>query len=460
MLELGNLASALSPGFVHHMRNDIDALHLVPGDGPLAGWLITRSSDHRSLMLSRDGHYLTVRPGNESLELAAEVDESAMFLAASEADTSVLKDLAAGKWLVQSGGAAMHPESAVLVRHFGLRIGPLDIDLRWNLPFELSEWPHRLSVLKDGWRIDLIYQYRPLIYFAAFGADAVMQQFALSLRSLVTVGDYDGPIVVLTDKTAAEIAALVPPAMRATLVIIPTAGVDPLAFMAARLTIANWRDAWDFQPLLYVDADVLFDLPVAPMLYDIARSDKISAPVEPTAPLATSAFVGSGLLEGNDRVPASEMGVNSGTLGIPNLRRHARILDLVRRILQNRATMFGRDALPYADQSVLNYVLFQLDGVDKALLAPYVRLVDHTAVPSGRRGLVHFCWVPDAGVRVELMRIYLDELARMDAGPASYDDAPANPAARDISQPPGPAADGTVDLDAISQWLATIGFGA
>ena len=53
-------------------------------------------------------------------------------------------------------------------------------------------------MLLDGWRIDLICRYRPLIYYAACGSAAFMQQFTLSLTSLVTIGAYDGAILVMT----------------------------------------------------------------------------------------------------------------------------------------------------------------------------------------------------------------------------------------------------------------------
>jgi len=40
---------------------------------------------------------------------------------------------------------------------------------------------------------------------------------------------------------------------------------DRVGYMSARYAIARWGGAWDYQPLLYVDADILFDRRVAPM---------------------------------------------------------------------------------------------------------------------------------------------------------------------------------------------------
>jgi hypothetical protein len=395
------------------MRDDEDSLRLTLSGGPFAGWVVTRSPDRRSLMFSRDGRFLAALNDTEALTSTnGDVGESAWFLAITQDDVAVLASILSGVWLVQSADASMRPEHGSLPGGFVMRVGPLAVDLRWNLPFDRSEWPHRLPVLRDGWRIDLIYRFRPLVYFAAFGGPAFMQQFALSLESLVTAGAYEGAIAVLTDKTPAEISMLVPPGMRSPLVVLPTAACDRLAYMAARLTIGDWADAKDFQPLLYVDADILFDLPVAPMLRAIARSDRISAPAEPE-PLASSVFVGGHLLQADNCSPGSKMGFNSGTLGIPNLRRAGRMLDLIGRVIQNRATFCGRNGLPYADQPIANYVLFRLDAIDTALISPYVRLANHTADPTDRCGLVHFCWVPGAEARASLMRSYLGKLAAL-----------------------------------------------
>jgi hypothetical protein len=415
VLEFDDASRPLNMNFGHFMRDNALALWVVLDSGILADWTVTRAPDSRSLMLSRNGQWMKADADTGTIGLTADGTlEASWFLPVTQSDLAVLGDLQTAQWLVQSAEVGVPPQSGRLLPGYRLALGVLEIDLRWNLPFDRSEWPHRLPVLVDGWRIDLICRYRPLIYYAACGPAAIMQQFALSLTPLVTAGAYDGAIAVLTDKTPTEIAALVPPGMRAPLVVVPTVARDRMAAMAARLTIGSWRDAWDFQPLLYVDADILFDRPVAPMLQAIARSDLISAPVEHKEQLATSIFVGGGLFKADNCDPGAALGFNSGTLGIPNLQRHAGMLDLIGRIMFNRTTIFGRDALPYAEQPIANYVLYRLKRVDTELISPFVRLANHTVQPADGRGLVHYCWVPGAEARVALMRSYLSRLLELD----------------------------------------------
>ena len=411
VLEIGDLSQVLQADIGHLLRDDDDALHVVLDGGPLAGWTISRAPDHRSLILSLGGNSLTAPARDDRIALAGgDPGCEGRFLAIGTSDLAALRDVATEKWLVESADASMRPQTGTLMPGFELRIGALTISLCWNLPFDLSEWPHQLTLLPEAWRLDRIYRYRPLIYFAAFGDATFMQQFALSLASLVTIGAYDGAIVVMTDKTTAEISALVPPGMRATLVVLPTAARDRLGYMASRLTIGRWPDAWAFQPLLYVDTDIIFDLPVSGMLQAIALSDRMTAVVEPTEPLAASDAVGSGLLRADGCSPGPELGFNFGALGIPNLRRHGSMLALMGRVLHNRLTMCGRDSLPFPDQAIANYVAYRRNAVDTALLSTHVRLANHQADPADRRGLVHFCWATGAVTKAEAMQRYFQHL--------------------------------------------------
>ncbi len=148
---------------------------------------------------------------------------------------------------------------------------------------------------------------------------------------------------------------------------------DRVAFMTARYAITDWADAWQYQPLLYVDTDTIFDADIAPALHAIACSDRISAPHEAHSPLRTWAPVGAGLLQLDGCDPRSMVGFNSGTIGIPNLAGHAHTLRLIGRLITNNAALNGRDSLPYADQEIANYVSFKIGHFDTVLLSRYVR---------------------------------------------------------------------------------------
>ena len=426
ILDIANHGQPLSVDLGAFLRDEVDDLRFELPDGLLAGWTFTRAPDHRSVIIARNGQYLTALASHEAVNLSGDVSiPEACFLPLTTPDLTALQELVSSRWLVKSDQAAP-PAPAVVGMDFALRIGSLTVDLRWNLPFDLSDFPNRLVMLRDGWRIDQVHRYRPLVYYAAFKDQDTLSQLALNMQSLVNAGAYQGDIAVMTDRSVQEIQSLAPAGMGGSLVVIRFSVADRVGAIGARLAIGGWRDGWTFQPLLYVDTDIIFDRPVAPMLHAIARSDRIVAPTETKEPLATSYFVGSGLLLEDNCEPGDQYGFNAGTMGIPNLARHAQTLNLIGRILRNRGSIVGRDKLRPVDQPIANYVSFKLAHFDAELISPFVQLARIVPDPVTRQGLVHFCWAagPD---KLEVMRQYLVAVDALDGRTTVPTDAAAVP---------------------------------
>lgn len=411
LLDVGGPAESIQVGLGHFLRNDAALQRWPLSDGPLAGWTIARSDDCRSVILVQETARLSASTDSDAVSpIAGSNGLEARFMPLSATDLSILRELPRWDWLSETTDPAQGPRRASVEPGFTIRVGPLVFDLRWNLPFDASRWPHRLTLSRDAWKIERLFRYRPIVYFAAYNEPAVLRQFALAVTSLVTVGLYDGDIVVLTDKTPAEIGALFPDGPPARLVVLPIPGVDRAAYSGARYAIATWPGAWEFQPLLYVDCDVLFDWPVDPMLREIARADRICGPGE-TSPLSDSLSLGSLLFAEDGRRPApGELGFNAGTLGIPNLPAQTSTLALMARTLGNRIAVAGRHTQTFIDQPVANYVAHRTGAVDTGLLTPYVRLVGADADPADRTGIAHFCLMSGHHNRVATMERYLERL--------------------------------------------------
>lgn len=397
----------LQPGFGHHLRATLPELPVNP-PGELQRFRLQWAGDQRTVTLQHQTTFLSADPTSDRVLFRTEAGGMETFLPLSPADLDALRAILSSSWLIRSSGVPV--ERPTTGKLFHLHVGDLAADLRFQLPFDLASWPDRLTLLRDGWRIDQICQYRPLIYYAAFDSPEILQQFALSVRSLIEFGRYQGPIVVLTDQAPQALARFLPPDDLARVAVLPFHPSDRPGYMAARYFIPDWPDARRFQPLLYVDTDIVFDSDVTPMLRAVATSDHITAPIELLSPLAANPALGATLLQRDFCSPGFTAGFNTGTLGIPNLRAHAGTLRLIRRIIMNHAALHGRMALPYVDQKIANYVSFRLDHVDTGLISRFVRFAGGDAHTGNRCGLVHFWPVAGAAARAQAMRDYLTRL--------------------------------------------------
>ena len=407
-VELDMPIERLRAEFSHHLRAVLPELP-AHAPGPLQGFHMRWAADQRTLNFWQGSVFLSAALSTGLVEaLAPAAGDWEAFLPVSQSTLDALRELLANPWLVRSTGTFV--ERPAMWRFFNLLLGDIAIDLRYQLPLEVANWPHRLTLLRDGWRIEQICLYRPLVYYAAFGSPAIMQQFAASVVSLVEFGRYRGHIAVLTDHSQAQLAELLPADVLARIAVVQFKPSDRPGFMTARYLILDLPNAWQFQPILYIDADVMFDRDVTPMLHAIAMSDRITAPFEPFSALRRSPPSGATLLQRDYCSPGDVAGFNTGTLGIPNLRAHAETLRLIRRIIANHSLLYGRGALPYADQEIANYVAFRLANFDTTSIARFVRIGGAGSHPRDGVGLAHFWDVAGAAARAQAMRDYLTML--------------------------------------------------
>jgi hypothetical protein len=182
-----------------------------------------------------------------------------------------------------------------------------------------------------------------------------------------------------------------------------------LDFYTGRYRVAEWRHAASYQPLLYVDSDVVFDLPVEPALAEVLLAKAICAQREGQL-ISVARSVGATLLQ-SDSVPPEaydgKPGFNSGILGIPNLGDHA---DTLAKIWVTAERVHATDARgpfkPFFDQPVANYVAFKVAPLDLDTLTKRIRHVYRKTMRGGNTplGMVHFWGAGDAVETATMMR--------------------------------------------------------
>jgi hypothetical protein len=362
----------------------------------------------KTVSLAQDGRYLSAQPdGTIHYDRPAAAGWESLLLC-SDDDLDFLADVKSRRWIVKSTRELVSGERISLGWKHSLSVGGLKIALPYNLPFDCRQYPFRLTVLVDGWRIEELVQFHPLIYSVAVGAEHVLAQLFLSLRSLAQIGRYDGDVLVFTDRSHAQICAAVPWLAPERISVVPIPAAEWVGYVAGKYCIVEHQPAYRYQPVVYMDPDIIYNTDAKSFLIEMAVSDRLSAPMEESATLEQSPSVGASLLQLDNANPRFACGFNGGTIGIPNLPMHRHTLELIRRVIENLLAVRGRRALNWVDQEVANYVSYKIAHFDMNHISRCVRYGgEQTARSLGPlTGLVHF-WMAARGQRHRAMSDYL-----------------------------------------------------
>jgi hypothetical protein len=135
-----------------------DAAPLLLTTRYLADGLLAPEANGLSLSAEPDGGVSLSRPIQGPRESFAPV---------SEADLDFLDDIRGRSWVNTSGKTIK--DGIRLAPSFRAQIGDLTVPLRALLAARHRRHPDGFSVLFDGWKVETLTAFRPLVYFAAYG---------------------------------------------------------------------------------------------------------------------------------------------------------------------------------------------------------------------------------------------------------------------------------------------------
>jgi len=418
----GNRHDMIRPGAnpPHAIGPDADDLAVVAQPG------------HRSFGVRLAGAYLRILPDGQTDGAATTVDSWEQLLPLRQDQLDLVLALLDSGWFVPRG-AGVIPRWAVALRPgFRLAAGVIEADLAGPVFPLVAQTTgtaggrtvlRTLDVLYDGWKLERLERFSPLIYFTIFRDAFFLESMQLTVESLERVGRYTGDYLLITDAPEAEcrryFADVSPERVHYSHDPAPT-----LADIAAARRLFDPAIVGRFQPVLYLDADIIADTPVEPMLRDIMHSDEIFFSTE---------FVGANLHEANAGAtnwfgrfladqdlnwdPRLTRCINSGMIAA----RHADLMTApfatVSASWQAWREQNGTAHQTYLDQPFINYVLQKTRAANVTTLDHYARCV-HGGSPTSsdpRRGFVHF----NSGVglnKYDRMRAYLEALLRERSG--------------------------------------------
>lgn len=310
----------------------------------------------------------------------------------------------AGEITVTAGPSVSIRSALILFSEIENSIGSAPADLR----------PKELRLRFSGWRIRSLRLFKPLIYMVAFGHQGLFDCAELAIRSLYRFGDYAGDVIMLTSDDHLDFSDGLPEEIRPRVRTVSRPAADVIDYMVTRFQFTGVPGAADYQPIIYVDTDVLIDAPLDPFLTAVTRSNAIHlTSVGPGTLMEESNYYGVRLFKQDPGFDDAEAeGFNSGIIAFRNVDSVADTFDRISAAIYDYASNApDRMFFPAADQCMANYVLHREGRVDGNLMTPLVKLANHT-IPldeTWRRGFVHFIGgVGNAAPKITQMLRYLE----------------------------------------------------
>jgi hypothetical protein len=406
---------------------------LVPasGDGKCA--VVAAEDAQRLSLVEEPGGPLCLFLGEAALHalpdgtarlMEAPLSADAFFVAVSAHALRCAEALQADRWIDLADRRVYPPAAPVPGRPAWLAFAGRMFSIAGTQgPFADDAAPrsplHRLHlVMQDGAMLHLA-RFRPLIYFTIYGGDSYYELLRLALRSLADHGAFDGTLCIAADRPRAAVRRLIPDSFAGRWLYRETTAE---AGLFARFDCDQWG-LEAYSPILYVDADVIVDAPLTPLLTLLAGSPRLHVGtsnhfVPHLAGLSHTAYASDiadwfgHWLFGNDprlaQVPFA-MG-NSGTIGFATIADARLAFDLVRVL---RRSVRHELVAYFGDQPLFNYALHALGCGDFTTLNRFIELARDAGECSGaRRGLMHFhAGVGNVAVKLEAMLGYSASLA-------------------------------------------------
>ena len=374
------------------------------------------------LALSAEGRFLRAdRDGSLAFVHARALDWE-RFVAIDPDDLARLAFILTNRWFAASSGAFVAPEEDHGVGRHMVQFGPnryrvTDLIEAARADPSASPVPRDLFLCHDGWKTERYILYRPLAYYVAYGKEELFNCAEIAIRTLFEFGEWDGDVLFITDPAHVDFPQRLPANIRARLRVEVVPASDVLDYNLARYAIADlaWVEA--YQPVIYIDTDVVCDAPLQKMSRTISLTPELHA--MPEYALGTPGnFYGQSLMAADGMaVDPEQLGYCAGIFAFRDIREQRRLLRTIAATARRVTSMAGdRDAFDVYDQPFFNYVTRKTKSCTGAVFWHVVQM--HLSfrpllTTTVGKGFVHFAGgVGNSTPKLTHMLTYLEVLAR------------------------------------------------
>ena len=389
----------------------------VPGDTASCTLELRRHGADRTTV-HRSGRVMTAEVEGHVSFFRSTIDRWEVFLALTADELTELKFILLNSWAQAVPAKVFAPADIAVGEDFTICFGVCKVSaadvvrlLRGPVAARASN-SLEIVTLFEGWKVLALRLYRPLVYLVAFGRPDIFESAELAIASLRTHGGPQCDVMVITDR---QHGAASDYSFGHGVTTVVLQAEDIMDFALARYGIAEFACTHAYQPILYLDTDVVCNAPLDGLFRTLCFSDDLHVVPEGLL-LDELDFYGRTLFQLDAGVGSdTDLGFSTGILAFRNTRH---VQGLFRLILEStweyaRSAM-TRDAFSAFDQPIANYVVRKNFPTPRSLeawavVSLYVK--EPSYAPESRLGLIHFAGgVGNATPKIERMRQYLQRL--------------------------------------------------
>lgn len=357
------------------------------------------------IYFEKNRQFLSCDPdGNVDFKIYMEVYEKFYIVADDTLPAQILND----RWFSMDRRKVIDRQDVHILGNFTLDIGGVTATFD-----ELNKYAHKISenewtIIYREFRADRLLRYKPLIYLSAFGREQSFELLRMSIESIERHGNYKGDYMVLTNKPKNYIQDILNFVDSSRVIVIGMPVIDEMDMVCARFKVVNNPAIEPYQPILYMDTDIICNGDITRMFDNILCGQK-NVCAKQEGDLSIDSY-GNYLTsrDENAHVLENDTGFSTGVLGFKNANLvRADFATIINCIYSQIETGTSRQSHQVYDQPVANYYYNKLSCYDLVALDEHVHgwpaLEDENVAG---KGLIHFCGGVGPMHKIDRIRSY------------------------------------------------------
>lgn len=324
-------------------------------------------------------------------------------------DDSLQSRLLSNDWYSLERKAVVRRSQITIADNFRINFGGAYLSFD-SLSNYTSLGDKEFSVVFDEFRIDRISLYNPLIYFSSFGREQSFTLLYMCIRSIEAHGNYDGNYLIITNRDEDYIYRLVDFVDPKRLKVIAMPVIDEIDMVCARFKISDLSVTQQYQPVLYMDTDIICNSPIDDLFLEILGG-KSNIFVKVEGELLLDPYGGNlTSKDENAEIIYPNVGFSTGVIGFRNTQCvRIDFESIVNCIYLQIQTGTNRHSHQVYDQPVANYYYNKLSSYDVVAIDRFIHgwpPIENEQIAG--KGLIHFCGGVGPMHKIDRLKSYFE----------------------------------------------------